>query len=119
MFLDPQLEGNDDARITGSKHRQCEGCWRHGDLQGIKWLLAQGREPPVGAHVVALRRGYTHHGIYVGAGKVVHYAGLAGRLQRGPVEEISVAGFAAGYPMGVTSGAPPKFDSWEVVHRAR
>jgi Lecithin retinol acyltransferase len=69
--------------------------------------------------MVALRRGYTHHGIYIGAGMVVHYAGLARGLRRGPVEEISITGFAAGYPVGVASGAPPIFASWEVVRRAR
>ena len=30
--------------------------------------------PEPGAHLITPRRGYTHHGIYVGEGKVVHYA---------------------------------------------
>jgi Lecithin retinol acyltransferase len=119
MFLDQQWEGNDDAQTTESKCQQCDGRRRHRRLHEINWLLAPGREPPVGAHMVALRRGYTHHGIYIGAGMVVHYAGLARGLRRGPVEEISITGFAAGYPVGVASGAPPIFASWEVVRRAR
>src|SRR6266853_3959358 len=33
------------------------------------------RELPIGAHVVTPRRGSTHHGIYVGRGRVVQYGG--------------------------------------------
>ena len=48
--------------------------------------LAGYEEPPMGAHLVTPRRRYCHHGIYVGDGKVVHYAGLSRSLRRGPVE---------------------------------
>jgi HRAS-like suppressor 3 len=73
----------------------------------------------MGAHIVAQRRGYIHHGIYVGAGKVVHYAGLSRGLRRGPVEEISLACFAAGRGVRVVSGVVPKFEEREVARRAR
>jgi Lecithin retinol acyltransferase len=73
----------------------------------------------MGAHIIAQRRAYTHHGIYVGAGKVVHYAGLSRGLRRGPVEEISLYRFAAGHRVKVVSGRPPKFDGPEVIRRAR
>jgi len=33
--------------------------------------------PPLAAHVVTSRVGYTHHGIHVGNGRVVHYSGLS------------------------------------------
>jgi hypothetical protein len=36
----------------------------------------------IGAHVATQRRWYTHHGIYAGSGKVIHYAGLSRSLQR-------------------------------------
>jgi hypothetical protein len=72
----------------------------------------------MGAHIVTRRRGYTHHGIYVGAGKVIHYAGLARGLRSGPVEEISLSCFAAGRHVGVVFGAPSRFDGREVVRRA-
>jgi hypothetical protein len=52
--------------------------------------------PPLGSHLVSPRHGYHHHGIYVGNGKVVHYAGLSRALGRGPVEEIQLSRFAAG-----------------------
>jgi hypothetical protein len=73
----------------------------------------------MGAHIVAQRRGYIHHGIYVGAGKVVHYAGLSRGLRSGPVEEISLSRFAAGQDVRVVSGVAPKFEEREVVRRAR
>ena len=76
-------------------------------------------EPLIGAHIVTRRHGYTHHGIYGGVGKVVHYAGLSRGLRRGPVEEISLSRFAAGHRVSVVSGMPPKFEGREVARRAR
>ena len=104
---------HDDAHI--SKH---EGT-SYKRLQRAEWFLAAESEPPVGAHVVTQRRGYTHHGIYVGASQVVHYAGLVRGLRRGSVEEISLPSFAAGHAVGVIAGVPQKFDAPELVRRAR
>jgi hypothetical protein len=73
----------------------------------------------MGSHIVTRRHGYTHHGIYAGAGKVVHYAGLSRGLRRGPVEENSLLSFAAGQPVSVVSGMPPTFEGREVARRAR
>jgi hypothetical protein len=50
----------------------------------------------IGSHLVTPRRGYVHHGIYVGEGRVIHYAGFKGLLRRGPVEEISLEAFSGG-----------------------
>ncbi|MDE1184286.1 lecithin retinol acyltransferase family protein [Paraburkholderia sp.] len=72
-----------------------------------------------GAHLVTQRSGYAHHGIYVGNGMVVHYAGFGGSAQRGPVEEVSLAQFAAGHAVAIRFAAAPKFDSDEAVRRAR
>ena len=81
--------------------------------------LAPDTEPPLGAHLVTERRGYCHHGIYVGNGKVVHYAGLAGSLHRGPVEEISIARFAAGHETWMKPSVAAKFVAEDAVRRAR
>ena len=86
---------------------------------GAKWLLVSEQEPLVGSHIVTPRRGYLHHGIYVGGGRIVHYAGLAHGLRRGPVEEISIARFARGRAVWVRSDALSTFDRPEVIHRAR
>ena len=76
-------------------------------------------EPPLGAHLVTPRRGYTHHGIYAGAGRVIHYGGLARGLRRGPVEEVSLARFAGGRAVRVRAHLAPRFDREEIVRRAR
>jgi len=82
-------------------------------------LLDAEREPPLGSHVVTARRGYLHHGIYVGGGRVVHYAGLANGLRGGPVEEISLDRFTRGKPAWVRINAPSNFDAREIIRRAR
>jgi cell wall-associated NlpC family hydrolase len=69
--------------------------------------------------VVTPRRGYLHHGIYIGDGRVVHYTGLANGLQRGPVEETSLARFGCGRPVWIKSYAPSTFGAQEVIRRAR
>ena len=81
-------------------------------------LLAAGEEPLPGAHLVTPRAFYEHHGIYVGGGRVIHYAGLANRLWPGPVEEVSLAAFAHGHRIRVRHG-PRRFDCVEVLARAR
>jgi hypothetical protein len=77
------------------------------------------REPPPGAHMVTPRRGYTHHGIYVGGGRVVQYGGLSWGLRRGPVEEVNLSQFSHGRPVWVRVVGSPRFDQHEVVRRAR
>jgi hypothetical protein len=89
------------------------------EVHRIERPLVAESELPIGAHIVTRRHGYSHHGIYAGAGKVVHYAGLSRGLRRGPVEENSLSSFAAGYPVSVVSGVPPKFEGREVARRAR
>nr|WP_243849787.1 lecithin retinol acyltransferase family protein [Paraburkholderia rhizosphaerae] len=76
-------------------------------------------EPALGAHLVTQRRGYAHHGIYVGGGKVVHYAGYAGSAHRGPVAEITLEQFSAGHPISVEPHPLPTFFGAEAVRRAR
>jgi Lecithin retinol acyltransferase len=82
-------------------------------------LLAGNQEPPLGSHLVTPRRGYLHHGIYVGGRKVVHYSGLAHGLRGGPVEEVPLSHFASGQCVWIRSNAPLDFDVREVICRAR
>ena len=83
------------------------------------WLLVAGQEPPVASHVVTVRSGYLHHGIYVGGSQVVHYSGFAHRLRRGPVEEVSLAHIGRGGPIWVKATVPAEFEAREVIARAR
>jgi hypothetical protein len=107
IFFDalvPKRGGTGEPQISKHEDR------RYGGLRRAEWLLVAEQEPPLGSHVVTPRCGYQHHGIYVGDGKVVHYAGLAHGLHRGPVEEISLARFTGGHSGWVRSDATPNFD---------
>jgi len=81
--------------------------------------LAPDAEPPIGAHIVTPRRTYTHHGIYVGQGRVVQYGGLVRGLRRGPVEEVSLSRFAQGRLIWIRMTESSWLDPDEVVRRAR
>lgn len=83
------------------------------------WTLNEGEEPPLAAHLVTPRRGYLHHGLYVGHGRVIHYPGLIGCFRRRAVEEVSLKEFARGRPVGVRTDSKPRFDREDVVLRAR
>ena len=73
----------------------------------------------MGSHLVTPRLGFTHHGIYVGNGRVVRRRSRAHRLPGGPVAETSLAHFAHGYRIWVRSDGTPRFRSDEVIRRAR
>ena len=81
--------------------------------------LAADATPPLAAHVVTSRPGYTHHGIHVGEGRVIHYSGLSNGWRGGPVEEVSLAEFARGRGIRVRVPAGARFDGEAVVARAR
>jgi len=81
-------------------------------------FIRPGDEPPLGAHLVTPRTLYSHHGIYVGSGRVIHYSGLAYGLRRGPVEDVSLEHFARGRGIRIRREAA-RFDSREAVARAR
>jgi hypothetical protein len=80
--------------------------------------LGPGQEPPLGSHLVTSRTFYSHHGIYAGAGRVIHYAGLVHGLQSGAVEEVSLEHFAHGHAIRLRHDGR-RFDRREVVERAR
>ncbi|WP_349618278.1 lecithin retinol acyltransferase family protein [Azotobacter salinestris] len=63
---------------------------------------------------------YTHHGVYVGSGLVVHYAGYANGFVSGSrkVERIALEAFSAGEPVQVRQCASRPFSRGQVVARA-
>jgi HRAS-like suppressor 3 len=73
---------------------------------------------PVGAHLVTQRRGYMHHGIYIGNGRVIHYAGLSRSVGRGPVEAISIEHFSAGFSLQVVQHPHAQYTGLDVARRA-
>lgn len=89
------------------------------EARPISWNVVEDTEPQPGTHLVTPRHGYHHHGIYVGAGQVMHYGGLCRSLHRGPVEEVSIARFAAGHAIWIKPNPSPKYAGQEAVQRAR
>jgi len=85
-----------------------------------KGVDPQWQEPPLGAHLTTTRRGYCHHGIHVGKGRVVHYSGLSASFwQCGPVEEVSLSRFAVGRTVRVAEHPKSPYSPEEIVRRAR
>jgi hypothetical protein len=118
MFIPPNvafvdrrspLRSRRDAGVSRSSKRSYSGDRR----------LAANEEPPLGAHLITPRFAYAHHGVYVGAGTVVHYAAFASHWHRGPVEEVSLSRFAHGHPVWVRLAGPDALRGEEIVRRAR
>jgi Lecithin retinol acyltransferase len=103
-------------RDTRGPKRCQQGVW---GLRRYDRLLVAEEEPPLGSHLVTPRRGFTHHGIYVGRGNVVHYISAVRRFCRGPVEEVSLARFALGRAIWIRIHTTPRFEGAEVARRAR
>jgi Lecithin retinol acyltransferase len=76
------------------------------------------QEFALGAHLATARFGYTHHGIYIGGGKVVHYAGLSHSWHSGPVEEVTLARFTLGHPVRIIDHPEAVHSPQEIVRRA-
>lgn len=63
---------------------------------------------------------YTHHGIYIGGNKVIHYSGLSvGTNLDGVVELVSLDDFANGSDIDVIYNDFSKYSRAEVVQRAK
>lgn len=76
------------------------------------------KEPAVGAHLISSRTTYSHHGIYVGNGRVIHYSGWANGREAGPVEETTLDLFAQGRAYKIKRHSRPA-PAREIVTRAR
>jgi hypothetical protein len=98
---------SDGNRLATARHSRCDR------------RLADGEEPPLGAHLVTPRFAFVHHGIYLGDGKVMHCGALSRMLPRGPVEEASLWHFSRGRPIAVRRGEVTRFSAQAVVERAR
>jgi hypothetical protein len=97
----------DDAQPAADFDPECG--WRRFGLE---------REPLLGAHLTTSRRGYQHHGVYVGRGRVVHYSGLSQFWQCGPVEEVSLSRFVGGRAVRIVDHFESHYSPEEIVRRA-
>jgi hypothetical protein len=71
-----------------------------------------------GSHVITSRNGYVHHGIYLGEQHVIHYAGLCGGFETGPIEIIPLTRFANGRQVSVRRHLQAGFKPELVLARA-
>jgi hypothetical protein len=81
-------------------------------------LKVEQQEWPLGTHLVTPRFGYRHHGIYIGNGEVLHYAGLSEWWHIGPVEKISLDHFSSRHAVWVKEHPKAKYKGAAVVARA-
>jgi hypothetical protein len=114
----PAFRGKRRYCRRGSKADHRENHWHRRALIA-NWVSVEDLEPPLGAHLATPRLGYLHHGIYVGGGNVVHYAGYVHGLIRRPVEEVKLARFRAGRSLWLATQSKSNFDRSEVIQRAR
>jgi len=71
-----------------------------------------------GSRLIIRRRAYFHHGIYLGNGRMIHYAGwLFGT--RGLVEEVTLEQFTRGRPCCIGRMPPDRRAGEDIVRRAR
>jgi hypothetical protein len=71
-----------------------------------------------GSRLIVRRRAYFHHGIYMGNGSVIHYAGWS-RGTRGLVEEITLEEFIEGHRYRIGRIPPDRRAGEDIVRRAR
>jgi hypothetical protein len=71
-----------------------------------------------GTRLIVRRRAYFHHGIYVGNGKVIHYAGWF-HSAGGLVEEVTIEQFTEGRPYSIGRMPANRQRGNEIVRRAR
>lgn len=80
--------------------------------------MATKTELELGDHLVSPRGAYSHHGIYVGGGRVVHYLGLSDGLSKEWIGESSLDEFACENDVYVAKHSFRIHDGDESVRRA-
>lgn len=74
----------------------------------------------IGSHLKVARFGYSHHGIYIGNGQVIHYAGFCEAFRSGPIEIATLATFQGrAKTIEVIEYNHQYFSSNEIVARAK
>jgi hypothetical protein len=73
----------------------------------------------IGIHLKSSRKIYSHHGIYIGNGKVIHYSGLAEGLSFGRIEITTLDEFSGTTGYEIVKHENMKYSSNEIVNRAK
>lgn len=72
-----------------------------------------------GEHIFIKKGIYTHHGLGIEQGKVIHYAGFLDTWDRGPVEIIEIKTFSFGQEIMIRHYPNRIFNKEEAVKRAK
>jgi hypothetical protein len=99
-------------------HRFCVFSFSTTRCELRNWRIAMD-ELPLGAHLTSPRRGFVHHGVYVGNGQVIQYSGFERLLRKRPIELVSLADFTRGRGFAVVSAASTHYTGIACVVRAR
>lgn len=74
---------------------------------------------PLGSHLIVKHFGYSHHGIYAGRGRVIHYSGFAHIFKKHPIEMTTIERFARGKTIYTRLYPSPRYQAKAVVKRMR
>ena len=73
-----------------------------------------------GDHLISARSGYSHHGLYLGRNKVIHYSGSSGlTLQNGTIEIVELEIFCQGNGYTVQTYPFRIYDHKNSIDRAK
>jgi Lecithin retinol acyltransferase len=72
----------------------------------------------LGAHLTSPRKGFVHHGIYVGGRRVIHYGGYERSLRRSPVEIVTLDEFTRGRGLAIVDPVAPRYAGNACIERA-
>ncbi|MFJ7795706.1 lecithin retinol acyltransferase family protein [Pseudomonas sp. NPDC096950] len=97
---------------------RCSSPGRYPDARwyDFDWSLLVDVSP--GSHLITSRNGYVHHGIYLGEQQVIHYAGMCGGFETGPIEIIPLSRFANGRQVRIRRHMQACFKPQLVLERA-
>ncbi|WP_336147343.1 lecithin retinol acyltransferase family protein [Acinetobacter soli] len=74
---------------------------------------------PIGSHLVVYHFGYSHHGIYAGRGRVIHYSGFAHLFKKKPIEITTLSHFSHGKKIHIRHYEHARYKGRIVVRRMR
>lgn len=74
---------------------------------------------PTGTHLIVGRGLYTHHGIFVGRNRVIHYSGMGSGLHKGCIESTSLEAFLQNKKARIKTYKKVYFRGPEICRRAR
>ena len=71
-----------------------------------------------GDHLVSPRFGYTHHGLYIGNGQVIHYSGFVNEFSSGEISITSLDEFSNGNKISIQEHLLRTYNIEESIERA-